>query len=489
MAAEPYIRHTISMTPAWIRYGTAVFSTGIALIFTLLVPQAPRDPFFTLFTVAIAISTWIGGARPGLLALFLSIVSAASFFYRGGFFWSSVHDMSQFMFFIGTALFVMWLINALQSSRKQLRNSENRIRTITEAVPQMLWSTDSNGNADYLSQQWLDYTGQTLNQAMGSGWQEVLHPEDQEQVKAAWRHSIDTSEIYEIECRLRRSDGVYRWMLARGLPLLDSQGNVTEWFGSCTDIQEQRIAEEGLRQAEKLAATGRLASTMAHELNNPLESVTNLLFLVRSDPALPDGACRDYLAHAEQELARVTHMVGLTLGFFGGNSSPTLVSVPEIVNDLLAIYAGRIVAKKLHIEPRFDENLELRAVRAELRQVFANLLTNAIDVSPMGGSIYLRVHRRRDWSHPERHGVRVSIADQGPGIKLEDRPKLFEPFFTTKKDVGTGLGLWASKRMIERLNGWIRFRSSNRPGRSGTVFSVYLPTVQVRAHAAPSDEQ
>jgi PAS domain S-box-containing protein len=466
----------------------AVVSTIIALVLTLLVPHARRDPFFTLFTVAVAITTWIGGARPGLTALLFSVVCVTSLFELRASFWGSIHDVAQFLFFLATALFIIWLIDALQSSRQQLRNSEIRMRTLTEAVPQLLWSTDANGNVDYLSQQWLDYTGQTLEQATGSGWQDVLHPEERERVIAAWRYAVESATVYEVECRLRRADGAYRWMLSRGLPLRDRDGKVQEWFGTCTDIHDQITAEEGLRRAEKLAATGRLASTMAHEINNPLASVTNLLFLARTSPGLTDDVCRDYLARADKELARVTHMVGQVLGFFGESTSPTLVSIPETVNDLLTIYAGKITAKKLRIEQKLEDNLELRAVRGELRRVLANLLVNAIDVSPIGGIICLRAHGRRAWNAPECRGVSITVADQGAGIQVEDRSKLFEPFFTTKQDVGTGLALWASKRMIERWNGRIRFRSSTQPGRSGTVFSVFLPAPQARAQASSSLE-
>jgi PAS domain S-box-containing protein len=474
----------LRVTPQWLGYGTAVVLTSSALALTRQVPNVNSDPFYTLFTIAVAISTWIGGRRSGLLALLLSIASGAYLFTLAFQFKTLTHDIAQLVFFAGTAFLVMWLIAALQSTEQHLRDSEIRFRTLTEAVPQMLWSTDPSGNADYLSQQWLTYTGQTLQGGIGSGWQEVLHPEERDQIAAVWRHSVESGETYEVQVRLRRADGVFRWMLVRGIPMRDTDGKITKWFGTCTDMHEQRMAEERLRKAEKLAAAGRLASTMAHEINNPLEAVTNLLFLAKSDPALPEGSCREYLSRADQELARVTYLVRQALGWFRASTSAALVNVPQMINDLLAIYAGKIAAKDLHFERRLEGNIELRLAPEELRHVFANLLTNAIDASPMGGAIRLRAYERRDWTYAEGHGVCISVADEGPGIRPEDRSRLFEPFFTTKKDVGAGLGLWAAKAMIERWNGRIRFRSCVRPGRSGTVFSVFLPIVKMQARAS-----
>jgi PAS domain S-box-containing protein len=355
---------------------------------------------------------------------------------------------------------------------------------VSAGIARRLWSTDALGNADYLSQQWLDYTGQTLSEAMGDGWQKVLHPEERDKVIATWRNSVASGGTYEIQCRLRRFDGTFRWMLARGVTQKDINGRSTKWFGTCTDIEEQKRAEEVLRRAEKLAAAGRLASTMAHEINNPLESITNLLYLAKSDPSLPDGSCRDYLVRADQEVARVTHMVRQTLGLFRGRPSAGEISPSVALNDVLEFYAGKIAAKALRIERDVIDQIELHAVQTELEQVFATLLANAIDASPMGGVVRVRIRKRRDWTDPERHGACISVSDQGPGIVSEHRLRIFEPFFTTKKDVGTGLALWAAQGIVQRWGGWIRFRSSSRPATSFTVFSVFVPAVQTRAQAS-----
>jgi PAS domain S-box-containing protein len=472
--------------PYWLRYGIGVALSATALIITVSVPGADRHPFFTLFTVAVAISTWIGGRRSGILALLLSVASAAYLFARRSHVWSTTHDIAQFSFFVVTACFVVWITSALQKSQQQLRAAEARVRTLAEAVPQLLWSTDAVGNADYLSQQWLDYTGQTLQEAMASGWQNVLHPEERDKVVATWRRSVESGNKYEIECRLRRFDGTFRWMLARGVPQQDESGRITHWFGTCTDIHDQKTAEELLRRAEKLAATGRLASTMAHEINNPLESITNLLYLAKNDPSLPDGSCRDFLVRADQEVARVTHMVRQTLGLFRGSPSAAAFTPSVILDKVLEFYAGKIAAKDLRVERDVEGEVQLRAVQEELEQVLATLLANAIDASPIGGSIRLRIRRRRDWSRPERHGVCICVADQGPGISSEDRHRIFEPFFTTKKDVGTGLALWAAKGIVERWGGWIRYRSINQPSRSSTTFSVFIPAAQALAQASKS---
>jgi PAS domain S-box-containing protein len=462
----------------WLGYGLAIVLTTSALALTLQIPDVHRDPFYTLFTIAVAISAWIGGRRAGILALLISIASAVYLFMLRFHYWSAKHDVAQLVFFAGTAFLVMWLIAALQSTYQHLRESEARFRTLTEAVPQMLWSADASGGVDFLSQQWLSYTGQPIERGLGGGWQEVLHPEERDRVIAEWLHSVESGEAYEVQARLRRADGAFRWMLIRGIPLRDSGGKITKWFGACTDIHEQKIAEEALRKAEKLGAAGRLASTMAHEINNPLEAVTNLLFLAMSDPALPEGACRDYLTRADQELVRVTHMVRQALGWFHGSVSRTFVNVGQAIDSLLIIYSGKITSKNLRLDRQVESKVELKFAQEELRHVLANLLSNAIDASPSGGTIRLHAYERRDWAQENRRGVFISVADSGPGIRPEDRSNLFEPFFTTKKDVGSGLGLWAAKLIVERWKGRIRFRSSTRAGQSGTVFSVFLPITE-----------
>jgi PAS domain S-box-containing protein len=366
---------------------------------------------------------------------------------------------------------------AIQRDRhlQQLQASEARFRTLAEAMPQMVWSTTADGCVDYLSESWRHFTGQSEANSLGyNGWKQALHPEDAEQVLDRWSRSMATGEIYEVECRLRGADGEYRWALARGVPLRDSEGMITKWIGTCTDVHEHKLAEETLRTAEKLAATGRLVSTMAHEINNPLEAITNLLHLLHSDPALENGSPAHYLQLAERELARVNHVVNQTMGLFQGSTVPTEVSVAQVADEVLELYSGKITAKGLRVERQHYDTDTVCALRGEVRQVLATLIANAIDAAPLSGVLMLRIRKTRSWSEQGEGGVRVLVADNGFGIPTDLRGRLFTPFFSTKEGVGTGLALWGTKEILRRTGGTIRFRSSTKPGASGTAFSIFL---------------
>jgi signal transduction histidine kinase len=244
-------------------------------------------------------------------------------------------------------------------------------------------------------------------------------------------------------------------------------------------MEQYDLAAEALRKAEKLAVAGRLAASIAHEINNPLESVMNLVYLLRSTPLSDEG--KRYVELAEQELARVTAMATQTLKFYRDTNNATLVDVRELLESVLALYGPRLSAAEIRVVREFDTSRGVVAKAGELRQLFANLVGNAIDAMRAGGTLRLRV--RQAATHPFAHHVRVSVADTGTGIPHELRSKVFEPFISTKGDTGTGLGLWVSKEIIENHGGAIRLRSSTAPHRHGTTFSVYLPLARVKAAA------
>lgn len=237
------------------------------------------------------------------------------------------------------------------------------------------------------------------------------------------------------------------------------------------DITERKQTEAALRRTEKLAAAGRLAATIAHEINNPLEAVTNLVYLARTQP----GRAREFLEFADQELARVAHIAKQTLGFYRDTSASAPVNVSEAIENVLFLYARRLEARKIMVRKNFAFNPQITGFAGELRQIFSNLISNAIDAIGQDGTLSIKVSPGSSWNNPRTTGVRVTIADTGCGIKPEHLKKIFEPFYTTKQDVGTGLGLWVSRGIIQNHHGSIRFRSTTTRGRSGTVFSVFLP--------------
>ncbi len=246
--------------------------------------------------------------------------------------------------------------------------------------------------------------------------------------------------------------------------------------------EERRAKDEALRRSEKLGAAGRLAASIAHEINNPLEAVTNLLFLARHDPSA-SAKVVEYLAMADQELQRVSHIARQTLGFYRDSSAPSTFNLSDAINDVVRLHAKKIAARSIRVETRLDDPGEITAFVGEVRQVISNLITNAIDASPPGGRVVVHVSRAQ--THAQPPPVRLTVADQGSGIPPEHLERIFEPFFTTKKHSGTGLGLWVSKSIVEKHGGVIRLRSSVRPGRAGTAVSVTLPAVStaVSMHA------
>ncbi len=248
-------------------------------------------------------------------------------------------------------------------------------------------------------------------------------------------------------------------------------------------VTQQKKMEMALHTSEKLASVGRLAATVAHEINNPLEAVTNFIYLAKLDPALPENV-KGYLTHADNELGRVAHLVQQTLGFYRDNSAAARLAIVDVIQDVLITYERKIKHKELHIEKKIEPGLEIATLLGELRQILSNLVANAIDASKDGGKIVIGARASRHF-HTGRPGIRITIADTGVGMSREQKKKLFMPFFTTKKEVGTGLGLWITKDLLEKKGGHIRFRSSDQ-GKSGTVISIFLPLESPAAAAGAS---
>jgi len=259
------------------------------------------------------------------------------------------------------------------------------------------------------------------------------------------------------------------------------------WAGAVfIDVTERKRAEDALRKSEKLAAAGRLAASIAHEINNPLESVTNLLYLIQRHPSL-DVEARDYAHLAQQEIARVSEMAQRTLRFYRQSTLPIDANVAEILDSVLMVYHSRFQAMHTRVETRFDRDAELFCFAGELRQVFANLIGNALDASSEGGRLLLVV-RRSHCHKTGRAGVRITVADNGSGMPPSVKRRIFEPFFTTKDATGTGLGLWITTEILEKHGATISVKSrqatEGMTRTSGTVFTIFFPEQGVARRVA-----
>jgi signal transduction histidine kinase len=238
-------------------------------------------------------------------------------------------------------------------------------------------------------------------------------------------------------------------------------------------LAERRLAEEALHKSEKLAVAGRLAASIAHEINNPLASVTNLLYLMGLSTSLEES--KRYTAIASSELARVSEIVTQTLRFHRQQSKPVMVQIAELVESALLLYQARLTAAQIVIEKEFEECPPINAMAGELRQLILNLIGNSVDAMRLGGTLKIRVASSREHRNGSRQGIRLTVADTGSGIHPEIKKKLFEPFVSTKGDTGTGLGLWVSSEIVRKHGGTIQVKSNASSPATGTVFSVFLP--------------
>jgi signal transduction histidine kinase len=251
-------------------------------------------------------------------------------------------------------------------------------------------------------------------------------------------------------------------------------------------MQQYARAQEALRRSEKLAVTGRLAASIAHEINNPLEAVTNLLYLIRSSPS--QETALTYLENAEQELARVAEITKQTLRFYREPSHPIDTDVETVLRSVLVLYNSRLVASEIRVQLEVDtDSGTVLSSPGELRQIIANIVGNAIDAMRMGGRLRIRISANHAADGGPR--VRLTIADTGSGIPQSLLPAIFEPFVTTKGETGTGLGLWVTGEIIRR-NGWsVRVRSRCGADTTGTIFSITMPLRAARATATAQPEQ
>jgi signal transduction histidine kinase len=242
-------------------------------------------------------------------------------------------------------------------------------------------------------------------------------------------------------------------------------------------VAEQKAtkqAETALIRSEKLAAAGNLAAVLAHEINNPLQAVTNLLTLLGSSPKL-DPESHKYAAMAEKELGRVVHLVRQSLGFFHESTIPAAINIAEVLDSVLIIYAAQLERRHISVSKQYRLDRTIESYPGEIRQVFSTLLVNAMDALATGGSIVVRADARSEWKCCTQ-GVRITVSDSGVGIPPQLIGRVFEPFYTTKGELGTGLGLWVTESIVRRLGGSIRVRSNIQSGKSGTSFSVFLPS-------------
>jgi two-component system CheB/CheR fusion protein len=268
-------------------------------------------------------------------------------------------------------------------------------------------------------------------------------------------------------------DSVRKSFMASGRYIVQDQDAAPLLLLTLADITQLKKTETALIKAEKLSVASNLAASIAHEINSPLHAITNLLYLASTGED-PEEA-KEFATLALQELAHVVDITKQTLKFYRQPTVPSSIQVSAVLDSLLALYKGKLLAKSIVVKRQYQDAPPILCMEGDLRQIFANIIANAVDAMASGGKLTMRVRKSCDWRNRGTIGLRATFSDSGIGMKTATRLKIYEAFFTTKSAEGTGLGMWVSAQLVDRMKGDMRVRSSIRPGRSGTSFSLFLP--------------
>lgn len=456
-------------------YGLGFLLALLAVGLTHYVPLFTQIPW-TLSLFAVALVAWIGGVMPALLALLLTTVGIYALVLapasRGS---RDPKSLAQTLAFDLTALMISYLVTQRNRAVSALTASERHYRSVTETASDVVITIDSESRILAINPAVKAVFGYEPSELIGEEMP-ILMPET---YRAA--HKLGIARYLGTGVRHIPWNGIQLPGLRKDgeeIPLEISFGSYKadgeqRFTGFIRDISDRRKTEAALIQNEKLAAVGRLASSIAHEINNPLEAVTNLLYLCDGSTNLEE--IKDYVKTADREVRRISVIANQTLQFHRQSNTPVPVRCEELLFGSLALYQGRLINAHTHIDQRQRAERSPLCIEGEIRQVLNNLIGNAIDALPQqGGKILMRSRDGTDWK-TGRPGVVLTIADTGSGMSLETQAKVFEAFFSTKGLGGAGLGLWICCQLVDRNQGRLRVRSSQRLGAKGTVFTLFLP--------------
>jgi light-regulated signal transduction histidine kinase (bacteriophytochrome) len=351
----------------------------------------------------------------------------------------------------------------LKRAEEAVQVGEERFLQLTNALPHPVWTSDDEGQLTYVNQKWLD-------QGFGERgrWYEEdrIVREDIGRTEDLWKAAVDSGISFEFEVRFRsRSEPLERWNLVRAIPYLRSDGTRAGWAGTCTDLTDRRQREIAIRMTEKLALTGRMTSVIAHEINNPLEAIINLLYLL-GGRVNKDEVARDYIGSAETELQRISAITKQTLRWSKESvQKAEYGTVSELFRDVMQLFVGKIRNRQVLVTIEEAEDVPFYGTIGQLNQVMANLLSNAIQAVEVGGHIWLGATSNAETTQ-------IVVRDNGCGMSKETLRNLFQPFYTTKGDLGNGLGLYISHEIVERHGGSITVESGPN---GGTAIRISLP--------------
>jgi len=371
---------------------------------------------------------------------------------------------------------------ARQRAEEALRRSEKELRDIIEAIPAIAFTAQPEGNSVWTNQQWVDFSGLTVQETSGSGWQSAIHPQDITEHATKWRHSMTSGEVFESEARHRSAKGEYRWFLVRAVPLRDETGKILKWYGILTDIEDRKRAEQErrrLRQLEtelahmnRVSMMGELAASLAHEIKQPITA-----------GMMSASACRSWLgpdrldiseacAAADRmtsSLSRAADIIDRVRALYGpGKRERELVDINQLVREMTVMLGDAATRSFVTVRTELETSIPATmADRVQLQQVLMNLMLNSIEaMRETGGELSVASGMTEDGQ------LLISVNDTGCGLPPEQAERIFQPFFTTKAQ-GTGMGLSISRRIVESHGG--RLWATAKADR-GTIFQFTLPS-------------
>ncbi len=369
-----------------------------------------------------------------------------------------------------------------ESAIDSAKNGVDRLSQAFEHAAVGMALTDLNGRFLQTNAAYRQLLGRTSDELSQQTLLSLAHTNDRfqcqreiEQLRAGRSNSFITEKRY------LRPDGKTVWLRNSIALQRAAEGRASTLLSICYDVSAQKRAEELLLESEKLAIIGRLASSIAHEINNPLESVINLLFLMRNSDTLEEA--RSYASEAEIEIARVADITKHTLQFHKEQATLVSADIVELLQSVLTLYRGKLNQAGIRVRFESEDTPHLVCFPGEIRQLLANLVRNAIEAIDGSGDLRIRVRPATDW-RSGKSGVRITIADNGHGMSPEIRARIYDPFFTTKGSHGTGLGLWVTAGILGKHHGSMHVRSSTAQGASGTAFTLIFPHEGVRGSSA-----
>jgi PAS domain S-box-containing protein len=452
-------------------YAGAPLAVWVALSLWTFSPVLHRH-LFTLLLAAVLLTARFLGFGP---AVFCSVLATASldFFAVSPFFRFSVRsgaDLERLAVFLAISVFAGSMARQRKLAESRADRTTREMAAIVEYSCDAIYSSRPDGIITSWNRAAENLYGYTAEEAVGSPVSRLAPPQRRDEIERNLAILNQGGHVASYRTERMRKDGSLFPVLLSVSPLRNARGEIVGNSAIARDISPEKQSEEAIRRSEKLATTGRLAASIAHEINNPLEAVLNLLYLARHD----SSHATKYLTMAEHEVGRVAQLAQQTLGFVRDNSSPEAMNPTGIMDEILQLYSRKLEGRQIRVTRRYRNQLQINGYSGELRQLLANLLVNAVDAMAEKGSLQVRVATSHDWSSG-RVGVRITVADNGSGVPREDLRRIFEPFYTTKLETGTGLGLWVSRGIVEKHGGTIRVRSRTSGPRSGTVFLIFLP--------------